>query len=226
MSAFRPISPQAAVQILDAADVGINADARLLDLAVAGIVKGYARLIETDTPGKPHQEVRDSRIGRDLWRRIVHDNKTPDVYSAGSVHLEAVGDAAAMGRTSVIGIRFDAKSVHAAATDHGSIAPLPPLVKATCSDTRPAPTPPIAAPTENAQAPLPPVTRPPLIEEGAVSISIEDAAAAIGVSRGTIYNWIAQGRLIAPKIGNRRLVSVDSIRALLKGTDFQTAGDG
>lgn len=225
MSAFRPISPQAAVQILDAANVGINSDSRLLDLAAAGVVKGYARLIETERPGEPNHEVRDSRIGRELWRRIVHDRKTPDVYSAGSVHLEAVGDAAATGRTSVIGIRFDAKSVHAAAADHGSIAAPPPVLKATSSNTRPAPTPPIAAPAEKAQAPLPPVARPPLIEEGAVSVSIEDAAAAIGVSRGTIYNWIAQGRLIAPKIGNRRLVSVDSIRALLKGTDFQTVGD-
>lgn len=224
MGAFRPISPQAAVQILDAADVGANSDQRLLDFAIAGVVKGYARLIETAAPGQPRHEVRDSKIRRDLWRRIVHDHKVTEVYSAGSVHLE--GDAAAgdLGRISVIGIRFDETSVHAAAAEHGAIAPALSPVETKSRYARPASTPPIAPPVADTPPAFPTVKRRPMIEEGAVSISIDDAAAAIGVSRGTVYKLIDQGQLVAVKIGNRRLVRVDSIRALLDGAGFHTTG--
>lgn len=48
-----------------------------------------------------------------------------------------------------------------------------------------------------------------------VTISIEKAAESIGVSRGTIYNLIARGQLETAKVGRRRLIKTDSVRALV-----------
>ena len=101
---------------------------------------------------------------------------------------------------------------------------MPSPVKTKSRDARPANAPRIAAPAEETPPALPPVKRRFLIEEGVVSISINDAAAAIGVSRGTVYKLIDQGQLVAVKIGNRRLIRVDSIRALLDRTAFHTTG--
>jgi excisionase family DNA binding protein len=44
--------------------------------------------------------------------------------------------------------------------------------------------------------------------------SIADAGKAIGVSRATVYNWIAEGRIEAVRVGGRRLVKIESIRRL------------
>jgi len=46
VSAFRPISPKSALRLLDAAQIRADTQRMLVDLAVAGAVKGYARLIE------------------------------------------------------------------------------------------------------------------------------------------------------------------------------------
>lgn len=50
-----------------------------------------------------------------------------------------------------------------------------------------------------------------------VLCSIPDAAMALGLGRSKIYELLAEGRLVAVAIGRRRLVRVDSIRALALG---------
>jgi excisionase family DNA binding protein len=47
---------------------------------------------------------------------------------------------------------------------------------------------------------------------GRLGISIAEAGVALGVKRDTIYRMLADGRLVATKIGRRTLVHVDSIR--------------
>ncbi|WP_374305413.1 helix-turn-helix domain-containing protein [Methylocella sp.] len=49
----------------------------------------------------------------------------------------------------------------------------------------------------------------------ALSISINDAAKALGLGRTSIYAMIADGRLEAFKLGRRRLVTVESVRRLV-----------
>jgi len=46
VSAFRPISLKAALRLLDAAEIGADTQRMLVDLAMAGTVRDYARLIE------------------------------------------------------------------------------------------------------------------------------------------------------------------------------------
>jgi excisionase family DNA binding protein len=50
-----------------------------------------------------------------------------------------------------------------------------------------------------------------------VLCSIPDAAAALGLGRSKIYELIAEGKLATITIGRRRLVRLDSIRALALG---------
>ena len=49
------------------------------------------------------------------------------------------------------------------------------------------------------------------------TVSINDAAKALGLGRTSIYAMLADGRLEAFKLGRRRLVKVDSIRRLVAG---------
>jgi excisionase family DNA binding protein len=48
-----------------------------------------------------------------------------------------------------------------------------------------------------------------------LTVSISDAAKALGLGRTSIYAMIADGRLEAFKLGRRRLVKVDTIRRLV-----------
>lgn len=49
-----------------------------------------------------------------------------------------------------------------------------------------------------------------------VTCSIENAAAALGMCRATIYNLIRDGKIDAVKVGRRRLVKIESIRSLVE----------
>ena len=48
-----------------------------------------------------------------------------------------------------------------------------------------------------------------------VTVSIMDAAKALGVSRSTIYEWCYLNKLRAIKLGRRTLITVESIHALV-----------
>ena len=51
----------------------------------------------------------------------------------------------------------------------------------------------------------------------ALLISIPDAAKALGLGRSKIYELIAERRLDTVSIGRRRLVRIESVRALALG---------
>lgn len=224
MTAFHPISPRSALQILESADIGVDGARLLLDLAEAGLIRGYARLVETIVPGTQPTEVRDSRIGRELWKRIVAEQKVEEVFAAGSVRIAGEG-----GSTSLIGIRFDARSVQVAAQQHGTGLPKPETQRispgGSASNDRSISKPAACERDLPVQVNIPKVKvssrRPDRLglPEGAVSVSISDASAAMGLSRGTIYKLLDKGDLTSVKIGNRRLISADSIRTLIAAPD-------
>jgi excisionase family DNA binding protein len=47
----------------------------------------------------------------------------------------------------------------------------------------------------------------------AVALSIDDAARAAGISRTQLYEEMRTGRLASKKIGKRRVVPVDALKA-------------
>ena len=210
MSAFRPISPRAAVQILEDADVGVDAALLLVDLAAAGVVKGYARLIESGASASAAVEVRNKRIDRVIWKEVVSEQVADQVYAVGSVRLSASG-------TSVIGIRFDEKSVRAAAARHGEI-PEEPAASIKVVQIKPASLPPepVSKPVEAIAPKEVASARPaPILDASRVSLSVAEAAGVLGLSRGTIYKLLDDGQLGSVKIGGRRLVNADSVRELI-----------
>jgi hypothetical protein len=197
VTAFRPISPHAAIQILDAADIGADLHRLLANLAMAGLVKGYARLIESETIGQPRTEIRDSRIDWSIWRRIVAEDRIPAVYDDASVHLD---DDGAGNRVSIIGIRFDAASVNRAAAEHGAVpiavhAPIVTHVVPPGRKLRPAPSPVCEEqmPFTVVAAPVVPAGRQrAVLDPGTVALSIQEAADVLGVCKGTVNNLIKE----------------------------------
>lgn len=52
-----------------------------------------------------------------------------------------------------------------------------------------------------------------------ITLSVNDAAKALSVSRSTAYELINTGRLHAIKLGRRTLVTVESIKALIANAE-------
>jgi excisionase family DNA binding protein len=50
-----------------------------------------------------------------------------------------------------------------------------------------------------------------------LTLSIKDAARRLGLGRTTIYKLIGEGQLHRVKVGNRTLISMASVRALIDG---------
>jgi len=50
-----------------------------------------------------------------------------------------------------------------------------------------------------------------------IAYSIREAAYASSLSRSTIYNYIADGRLAVRKVGGRTIIPADALHALVHG---------
>jgi excisionase family DNA binding protein len=204
MTAFRPISPSAALSMIETTDV----DARIIlaDLAEAGLVKGYARLLKIAGPSG-EREVRDSRLGQDIWSMIIAEGKVADVFSTNTVRLTRQRPEGPVNVTA-IGIRFEEKSIAAAAAEHGFNLSLP------------APTPAPANISSRAVAPQPdietrssPIRR--QIPEGALQLTIADAMAILAIGKTTLYKLVGDGELVMKKTGGRSHITAESVRAYM-----------
>jgi transcriptional regulator of acetoin/glycerol metabolism len=61
-----------------------------------------------------------------------------------------------------------------------------------------------------ARAPLPPI-------DSVIAYRINDAAAACGLSRATLYRLMKEGQLRTKLVAGRRLIEPDALRELLSG---------
>ncbi|MBU6266423.1 MAG: helix-turn-helix domain-containing protein [Sphingomonadales bacterium] len=52
-----------------------------------------------------------------------------------------------------------------------------------------------------------------------LAYSVAEACAVSSLGRSTIYTLIASGRLDARRVGGRRIIMADSLRALLEGAE-------
>lgn len=59
------------------------------------------------------------------------------------------------------------------------------------------------------------ITPSPVTSSEPLAYSIENAGAAVGVKRDTLYRAIARGELTARKIGSRTVITADELRAWL-----------
>lgn len=244
MVAFIPISPAAARHLLHG--IGQEDEGTILsDFVEAGIIKAYARVVETLTADGGRTEVRDAQIPRPLWKRIVAEDKVGHALATGTVKLQ--GDGLVGGRPAVMitGVRFNEANVRDVATQHGST---PPIAAPTMAPPKTKPVPKTAGllplidminaspsasaksqatvePVVGASAPI--ATAPRIratLPEGDVMVSIADTGDILGVSRGTVGNMVKRGDLISKKLGARTMIYAKSIRTLLAiGNTLETA---
>lgn len=218
MVAYTPISPRLASDIVDQAQIDAAWDA-LASFAEAGIVKAYARLAETVHTDGRREEVRDKRITRELWRRIVAEGRAQDIAS-GTVRLQGSAEFGGGPKVTLIGIGFDDASVRAFASRHGTPLPVPQVAP------QPTPFTPVADASAPPAAPAVAAAKPrssrpvPTAAPGAQAVTIDQACAMLNVGRTTIYELNKQGKLTITKIGRRSVIAIEEINRLLgKGND-------
>ncbi len=61
--------------------------------------------------------------------------------------------------------------------------------------------------------------------EAALSHSVESAAEITGLGRTTIYELIKEKRIVALKVGRRRLITADALRQFLAEREAEAAAD-
>ncbi|MEQ8817864.1 MAG: helix-turn-helix domain-containing protein [Thalassobaculum sp.] len=54
-----------------------------------------------------------------------------------------------------------------------------------------------------------------------VAVSVEDAAAMVGIGRTTLYAAMGSGSLPSLKIGKRRLIRVDALKAWIASHEIE-----
>ena len=218
MSNFNLIAPQKALDMIAAAGLGDDPAKVIADYAAGGFIKGHARLLETVTSEKQRKEVRDRKISRDVWRRMVDEGKTGEIAAARAVRLAGSGLRGGVRVINITGIRFDERSVAAVVAQHGHNRSMPSesgLVVAVAP-----------AKLSSAMSPVgelataltqPEVKTKPRInfDTTAPAYSIKDAAMILGVCRATVNNHIRRGTLPWSKVGGRTLVGGEGVRALL-----------
>ena len=225
MVAFVPISPTAARRLLQ----GVSAEDEgvlLSDFVEAGVIRAYARVLETCFADGASKEVRDAQIPRDLWKRIVAEGRVEQLLATSSVKLDDDGRVGGLPAVSITGVRFNEGNVRDVAMQHGDAFPETPIVMLAAQPVSVAPVADEAliqsAPEQQTPHPAEPIAairRPQRtgLPDDAVMVSIKEAMDILDVSRGTIGNLVKRGVLEDRKVGARTLIVAESIRSILKG---------
>lgn len=205
MSAFQPIPPKHAAKLIEDAGMGEDGKRLILELAAAGDVKGYARLIETAGQNGDTTEVRDSMIPRAIWKRVIETGRAEEVWS-GAVRLDGSGQVGGAPAVNLIGIRFKQETIEDATAAHGSAKPRP-IARTSAKNLA------VAAEVENSSPG--PLFTPATIDLSGPWVDVKTAKRALSVGTTKLYEMMASGKLEWKPIGARgRRISTASIRAL------------
>lgn len=202
LTAFQPITPQQAIDIAERAGVP---DARrvIIDFAAAGLVKGYALVCETMTASERTTK-RDAAISTDLWKRLQRDGVADRVWGGGTIRL-VVDPASNLPEVHITGVSFSQASVQRLVHHHGGSAPAAP------KPTEPRkPIEPTAVPTAVSLG----RSAPSAIPADAVTVTVKQAMAMLGLGRTKINEMMNDGRLVKRKFDRRTMIDVESIRRL------------
>lgn len=211
MSAFNPIPAPNLIARIEAEAVGVDVRSLIADFAEAGLIKSYARMVAKCGSPTP-DEIRDARIGRDIWQRINRANAAESVWSVGSVRL--AGDDHP--ELSIIGLRFEEAAVRQALKKHGvalgrttkaAVAPTSLACESDQDDGAPSVTPPTPTPASSTGS------APSL--DSVEFVTAKEAKHHLRCGQTTLYQLINDGALESIKRGRSRLISTASIRRYL-----------
>lgn len=59
-----------------------------------------------------------------------------------------------------------------------------------------------------------------------ISYSVQNAAAAVGISRAYLYQLIGEGKIVARKIGSRTVIPADELRRFVNSQPAFVPGEG
>ena len=196
-----------AVELIESAG---NLDARrvISDNAAAGLVKSFARVIETEPVAGGRDRLLGATVPVDLWQRIIREGVIEDVWTGGTVRLagaDMIGGAPAV---SITGIGFAEKHLHQTIDHHRGQVSGEPRSKKVTVELAGKIAAPVDAPLAERSAP-----DPAAIPAGAMLCTIKQAMAALGMGRTKINEMMADGRLVRVKIDGAARIEVASIRA-------------
>ena len=208
MTSYKSVSPDKAVEIVQGE--GIDQATRIiLDFAAAGLVKGYALMTETVHASNNRQLVRGAAVSVDLWRRIIQENLSQDVWRGGTLRLS--GDLqAGSPEVNLTGLSFNETSLRRLIDHHGRGVQLASPIKT----EEPIACVTVAEPIARQVAP------PEAIPPGAVLVTVKQAMAALGLGRTKINALMNDGRLVKRKVDRSTLIEVESIRRLASPSKF------
>ncbi len=210
MSAFQPITPLKAIELVEAA--GVPGGRRLIaDFSAAGLIKSYALTIETIPVGGSVTCIRDSAVSVELWKRIIRESVVDDVWTGGTVTLRPADLVGGEPEVRITGIRFNTKYLQRLVDHHRDAIPtVLPDSKVKAKPVGEEQEPPAAAhPLKIAAASS------AGIPEGALQASPEQAMTALGIGKTKLYELMDRGTLRSNKLGRSRRIDVASIHALL-----------
>ena len=207
MTAHIPIIPTKAIELVEGAGLECS-HAMLADFAAAGLVKSYALIRETIPVGGTPHLVRDGSVPTELWDRIIEEGRTREAMAGGTVRLagsDLIGGTPAVRLT---GIQFSEGSLLKVLARYRATPA--PAAKVLQKPASPAPASPPDAPAPS------PIPLKDAIPPGAITISVDQAMLATGIGRTKINQMMKDGTLDRRKSGRRTLITVESVRQLLK----------
>jgi hypothetical protein len=215
LTAFLPLSPMKAIEMIEAAGVP-HARRLLRDHAAAGLVKSYAMLIETVQVGGEKTSIRGGAISSGLWQRTVREGVDADVWTGGTVHLTGSVLIGGAPTVSITGIGFhkgDVQRLIAQQSGQPAQAKPEPSPNGVAlppssfeSDVRDSPKP--AAKRERRTA------DPFVIKPGALLLTIKETQAALGIGRTKVNELMNDGRLVRRVIDGGVRIEVASVQAV------------
>lgn len=209
MSAHQPIRPAKAVALAQARNLD-RPDALLADFAAAGLIKTYALAREISPAGGPTEIIRDAQIPPGEWKRIVESDNIQIALNGRTVRLEGSPLQGGLPSVLITGIRF-------------SEASLTKILDRYCVDLSGTSDPPQKhTPTTQNGSSKPSLQgrkkrqkAVPSIKAGDLTASVAQAMQATGLGRTKIDQLMQKGELVRTKVGNRALISVESIERLV-----------
>jgi hypothetical protein len=174
LTAFVPVSPMKAVELVESAGI-MDARRVISDNAAAGLVKSYARVIETEPVAGGKDRVLGAAVPVDLRQRIIREGVVADVWTGGTVRLAAADLIGGAPAVSITGIGFAEKHLRQTIDHHrGQVSGEPRSKKATVGLAGKIAAP-VDAPVAERSAP-----DPAAIPAGAMLCTIKQAMAALG----------------------------------------------
>lgn len=209
MTAFHPFSPAKAVQSLEADGIP-HAALLLRDYAAAGLIKTYARALESHHADGTKQVVRDAMLPAGIWQRIVRQGADEQVWSGGTVRLAGSGLVGGEPEVSVTGIGFKPGDL-SRLVEHQLGPKQKCAARAAKVETHPDGGEKAAALAKARQRRVPDPSR---LAPGVMLLTIADAGAALGIGRTKVNELMKAGRLERVKIDGGVRITAASVRAL------------